>query len=164
MRSSHSLRRVVRGTVAIAGAAALGIVAAGCTATEDGDDVLGYDWQVSAVYDDPSLPHALPPEVVPPSIVFGHVSYTGSSSCGEFGGNLNWLNGDTVEFSDLEILREQDCSSSAAEFERRLMEQLEGEVTISVTNGELRVSTVEEAPPGEAQPGFAAVTVGAGAS
>lgn len=161
---SHTLWRVIRSALAISGAATLGFVAVGCTSTENGDDVLGYDWQVSAVYDDPSLPHDLPPEVIPPSIVFGHVSYTGSSSCGEFGGNLNWHDADTAEFSDLEILREQDCSSSAAEFDRRLMAQLQGKVTMTVSNRELRVSAVEEAPPGEAQPGFAAVTVGAGAS
>lgn len=145
------------------GIAATGALVA-CTATEGGDDILGYDWQVSAVFDDPELPSALPPEVLPPSIVFGHVSYTGSSSCGEFGGDLDWSGGDTVEFRNLDILREQDCSASAAEFDRRLLEQLTGESTVTVSNGELRVSSTEDAPPGEARRGFAAITAGAGAS
>ncbi len=125
----------------------------------DGDDrVVGKRWQVTAVYDDPALPHGAPDGMVPPVIAFGRESYTGDGACGSFQGTLTWRDGDIVSVGEPRTVREADCDAVARTFHDRLRAQLTGDFIVSAGAPGLRMTAVGDHAPGEAAPGWAAVS------
>ncbi|WP_448852798.1 hypothetical protein [Corynebacterium sp. 335C] len=145
-------------------AAALACAAvAGAAACSSADPrVVDRTWQVTGVFDDPALPQAPVEGEIPPTLVFGGTSYTGSSACGEFRGDVDWVGDGVARVGAPEWLRTRDCSANASEYDRRLFGVLPGEQRLAADGDSLRASLVAEHPPGTAARGFAAVQIAAG--
>lgn len=160
-RGARSFRRI--GSLRRAGATALAaasvLTATACSSADD--RIVDRTWQVTGVFDDPALPTAPVEDQVPPIIVFGANGYTGSSACGEYRGDVDWLGDGIVRLGEPRPLRQRDCPTPAAEYDRRLAAILPGDQRIAVDGDGLRSSRVEDHPAGTAARGFAAVQVGA---
>ncbi|WP_295624362.1 hypothetical protein [uncultured Corynebacterium sp.] len=152
---TSAMRRVAAVCVTTAVAASL----VSC-ADEADERVVGKRWQVTEIYDDPGLPRSAPEGTVPPTVVFGRESYTGDGACGEFRGSLTWRDDDIVAVSEPETVRAAECSPAARVFDDRLRAQLAGEFIVGAPDPELRMTAVGDHPPGEAAPGWSAVTTG----
>ena len=150
-------------------ATALGLAACGAgdgqgDTADDGvggdERIVGKRWQVTEVYDDPTLPHGVPEGTVPPVIVFGRESYTGDGACGSFQGTLTWRDRSIVHVGEPETVRETDCDAAARTYDERLRAQLPGEFVVATPDPDLRMTAVGDHPAGEAAPGWAAVSRG----
>lgn len=113
----------------------------GCQA-DTATDVVGKQWQVTAIYDDPALPHLQPPEEPPVVIALGHSSYTVLSACGAAAGELSWQ-GEEVEFGAPAPTQESTCSAPAQVFEQRFREILPGAFSYHLDENGLRLSRGE---------------------
>lgn len=154
-RATGTIRRSLAITVTIAAVAAV----AGCSVGAD-ERVVGKQWQVTGIYDDPALPHAVPADVMPPMITIGGRSYTLDTGCGSYQGDLTWRDRAIVEISEPDKVRRLDCDARAETIDERFRGQLVGEFLVGDPGRDLRMTAIGDHPIGEAAPGWAAITRG----
>lgn len=153
------MSRRARHALAIAVAGATAAAMAGCSVGAD-ERVVGKQWQVTEIYDDPELPHAVPEGVVPPMITIGGRSYTLDTGCGSYQGDLKWRDEGIVNISEPDKVRRLDCDARAETIDERFRSQLTGEFLVDEPGRELRMTAIDDHPIGEAAPGWAAITRG----
>lgn len=120
-------------------------------------DVVGKQWQVSAVYDDPNLPPAAPEGKVPPTITVGSQSYSASSACEVVQGTVEWRD-EAVVIGEPQTMRTSDCDDQERIFADRFKKALSGEFIFDVGENGLRMKEIGDYAPGTTIPGWAAVT------
>ncbi|MBV7295887.1 hypothetical protein KRX51_08195 [Corynebacterium sp. TAE3-ERU12] len=131
------------------------LVLVGCSSTSD--LLADTSWQITHVYDDPGLPTAPAKPTAPPTLVLGRTSYTGSSQCGQWRGELTWVDDTTADFEKPDILRTTDCTDDERVFDQRLRRQVRGPLRLEVKDDALRGYVIGKTPAGQAPGGFAAV-------
>ncbi|APT91343.1 hypothetical protein CSPHI_10425 [Corynebacterium sphenisci DSM 44792] len=154
-----------RGTGLRAAAAlgALALAAAGCAGADPEPAARGTAWQVTGVFDDPGLPTGPAEPAGAPVLVLGASSYTGSSPCGEFSGELDWPSDSLVRIRpprvDATAPAATPCTDAIRVYDRRLRTVLPGTHEVRVRGGELRATAVpaDDADDPAAGAGFAAV-------
>lgn len=127
-------------TVAVVASASLTVTA--CQA-KPAAEIVGKQWQVTAVFDDPALPHAVPDGVMAPTITLGQTTYTLADACGNESGSLKWK-GEAVELDAPEQTRDVDCSVQAQTFSKRFREIVVGEFRYTQDANGLRMRELQE--------------------
>lgn len=146
-------------TVAIAASATLTVTA--CQA-KPAAEIVGKQWQVTAIYDDAALPHDVPEGVDAPTITLGQITYTLADACGNESGALKWK-GEAVELEAPEQDRATDCSVQAQTYAKRFREIIVGEFTYTRDDNGLRMREItapEKASEYDENRGWTAVTSG----
>lgn len=152
---SRAPRRLPRASLALALAPMIAL--AGCSAGAD-ERVVGKQWQVTGIFDDPALPASVPEGVVPPLITFGGRSYTLETGCGSYQGKLKWRDEGIVSVGDAERTREMECDAPAATIDERFRAAVAGEFMVGDPRRDLRMTAIGDHSAGEAAPGWAAIT------
>lgn len=122
-------------------------------------EIVGKQWQVTAIYDDPELPHAVPDGVAAPTITLGQTTYTLADACGNESGALKWK-GEAVELEAPEQDRTTDCSAQAQTYAKRFREIIVGEFTYTQDANGLRMREITDSNKYAENRGWTAVTSG----
>lgn len=143
---------------AVAAVATASMMVTACQA-KPGAEVVGKQWQITAIFDDPDLPHGVPDNTQAPTITLGQTTYTYADSCGNGSGTLQWK-GEAIELSAPEQTRSMDCSDQAKTYSERFQKLLAGEFAYSQDSNGLRLREMKDAKPGEDRRGWTATTSG----
>lgn len=84
-----------KAVAAVAVVAAASMTATACQG-KPAAEIVGKQWQITAIFDDPNLPHGVPDGTQAPTITLGQTTYTFADSCGNGSGSLQWK-GEAVE-------------------------------------------------------------------
>nr|WP_120491778.1 META domain-containing protein [Corynebacterium lactis] len=137
----------------------MSVAVTACSATPGAAGIVGKQWQVTALYDDPALPSGAPENQVPPTITLGQSSYTITTACGNAEGDLEWLDG-SVKLGDVATTRTADCDPSAQTFASRFEALAPGSFIYKVDANGLRLSEITDTGSPDANRGWTAVSVG----
>lgn len=135
---------------------AIGATFLGSCSVPAAEGVIGKQWQVAAVYDDPNLPPAAPEGKVPPTISIGGQSYSVTSQCEVVQGSVEWR-GEAVVIGEPQSSRTTECDDQDRTFSDRFKNALSGEFLFEVGENGLRMKKIGEYQPGTTVPGWSAV-------
>lgn len=165
---AHSVapRSAMSSVRAIAAVAA--VIAAGCGVTAcqaaPAEDIVGKQWQITAVFDDPTLPHAIPSDIEAPRITLGQTTYAFSDACGDETGDVRWID-QSVEIKAPTQTRRADCSPQEKTYGQRFRDIMAGQSVYSEDDNGLRLRELRQTDGNADQHrGFTAVSVAAGGS
>lgn len=147
-----------KAVAAVAVVAAVSMTATACQ-TKPAAEIVGKQWQITAIFDDPNLPHGVPDGTQAPTITLGQTTYTFADSCGNGSGSLQWK-GEAVEFGTPEQTRSLDCSDQAQTYSERFHKIVAGEFVYTQDNNGLRMREMKDTKPGEDRRGWTATTSG----